>query len=289
MNLGLSIVLALIAIVITPFVGGLLKGIDRKLTARMQGRIGPPITQSFYDVIKLFGKQSIVAGKAQLVFASAYLILIVASVVLFILGQDLMMLLLVFFFGSLCLPLGALSVKSPYSQIGGHRELLQFLAYEPILLLAAMPIALTANGFSVSNVIASGQPLLPSLWLTFIAVLVALIIIMRKSPFDISSSEHAHQEIVRGILTEYSGPYLAVIELAHWYETVLVLGLIGLFWASGQLWWISILIALASWFAVLVIDNISARLTWSRMVGYVWGIGIVLIGLNIVFINLGWM
>jgi ech hydrogenase subunit B len=289
MNLGLSIVLALVAIIITPFVGGLLKGIDRKLTARMQGRIGPPITQSFYDVIKLFGKQTIVAGKAQLVFASAYLILIVASVVLFILGQDLMMLLLVFFFGSLCLPLGALSVKSPYSQIGGHRELLQFLAYEPILLLAAMPIALKANGFSVSNVIASGQPLLPSLWLTFIALLVALIIIMRKSPFDISSSEHAHQEIVRGVLTEYSGPYLAMIELAHWYETVLVLGLIGLFWASGQLWWMSILIALGSWFAVLIIDNISARLTWSRMVGYVWGIGIVLIGLNIVFINLGWM
>jgi ech hydrogenase subunit B len=289
MSIGLSIGSAIIAIVIVPIIGGLLKGLDRKLSARMQSRIGPPVTQAFYDVLKLFSKQVMVAGKAQLVFACAYLILIVTAVVLFSLGQDLLMVLLVFFFGSLCLPLGALSVKSPFSQLGGHRELMQSLAYEPILLLAAVPIALKTGGFPISNVFSYGQPLLPSLWLTFMALLLALIILMRKSPFDLSSSEHAHQELVRGILTEYSGPYLAIIEIAHWFELVLVLGLLALFWASGNFWWLSIFIALAGWFMILLVDNISARLNWSRMVGTAWGIGVVLIALNIVFINLGWM
>jgi formate hydrogenlyase subunit 4 len=280
---------AVIAVIVAPLIGGLLRGIDRKLTAHMQGRIGPPIIQPFYDVIKLFGKKPMVSGGAQIVFAYAFLALIVTAVVFFALRQDLLVILFILFFGSLCLPLGALSVKSPYSQFGGHRELLQFLAYEPILLLAAIPIALKSGGFPIANIFEHGQPLLPNLWITFIALLIALAIVMRKSPFDISGSEHAHQELVRGVTTEYSGPYLALIELGHWYEMVLLLSILGLFWVVGSLWWLSIIIGLGSWFIMLLIDNINARLTWSWMLKFAWGAGITLVALNILFINLGWM
>jgi ech hydrogenase subunit B len=283
------IISAVIAVIVAPLVGGLLKGIDRKLTAHMQGRIGPPILQPFYDVVKLLGKRRIAANGFQIAFAYAFLALIVTALVFFVLRQDLLVVLFILFFGSLCLPLGALSVKSPYSQFGGHRELLQFLAYEPILLLATIPIALKSRGFPVSNIFEYGQPLLPHLWLTFIALLVALAIVMRKSPFDISSSEHAHQEIVRGVITEYSGPYLALIELGHWYEMVLLLSILGLFWVTGGLWWLSIIIGLGSWFIMLLVDNASARLNWSWMVKFAWSVGTSLIALNILFINLGWM
>lgn len=289
MSTGWLIGSAVIAVIVAPLIGGLLRGIDRKLTAHMQGRIGPPIIQPFYDVIKLFGKKPMVAGGAQLAFACAFLALIVTAVVFFALRQDLLVVLFILFFGSLCLPLGALSVKSPYSQFGGHRELLQFLAYEPILLLAAIPIALKSGGFPIANIFEYGQPLLPDLWITFIALLVALAIVMRKSPFDISGSEHAHQELVRGVITEYSGPYLALIELGHWYEMVLLLSILGLFWVVGGLWWLSIIIALGSWFIMLIVDNVNARLTWSWMLRFAWGVGISLVALNILFINLGWM
>ena len=289
MSTGWTIASVVIAVVVAPLIGGLLRGIDRKLTARMQGRIGPPIIQPFYDVIKLLGKKPMVAGSAQLVFAYAFLALIITAVIFFALRQDLLVVLFILFFGSLCLPIGALSVKSPYSQLGGHRELLQFLAYEPILLLAAIPIALKAGGFPVANIFASGQPLLPSLWITFIALLIALAIVMRKSPFDISGSEHAHQELVRGVVTEYSGPYLALIEIGHWYEMVLLLSILGLFWVVGSLWWLSIIIALGSWFIMLIIDNVNSRLTWSWMLKFAWGAGITLVALNILFINVGWM
>ena len=289
MSTGWLIGSAVIAVIVAPVIGGLLRGVDRKLTAHMQGRIGPPIIQPFYDVIKLFGKKPMVAGGTQMAFAYAYLALIITAVVFFALRQDLLVVLFILFFGSLCLPLGALSVKSPYSQLGGHRELLQFLAYEPILLLAAIPIALKTSRFTIASIFTHGQPLLPSLWITFIALLIALAIVMRKSPFDISSSEHAHQELVKGVTTEYSGPYLALIELGHWYEMVLLLSILGLFWAVGSLWWLSIIIALGSWFIMLLIDNINARLTWSWMLKFAWGAGISLVALNILFINLGWM
>jgi len=289
MSTGWLIGSAVIAVIVAPLIGGLLRGIDRKLTAHMQGRIGPPIIQPFYDVIKLLGKKPMVAGGAQLVFAYAFLALIITAVVFFALRQDLLVVLFILFFGSLCLPIGALSVKSPYSQLGGHRELLQFLAYEPILLLAAIPIALKAGGFPITNIFAYGQPLLPNLWITFIALLIVLAIVMRKSPFDISGSEHAHQELVRGVITEYSGPYLALIEIGHWYEMVLLLSILGLFWVVGSLWWLSIIIALGSWFIMLIVDNVNARLTWSWMLKFAWGVGITLVALNILFINLGWM
>jgi len=289
MSTGWLIGSAVIAVIVAPLIGGLLRGIDRKLTAHMQGRIGPPIIQPFYDVIKLLGKKPMVAGRAQLVFAYAFLALIVTAVVFFALRQDLLVVLFILFFGSLCLPIGALSVKSPYSQLGGHRELLQFLAYEPILLLAAIPIALKSGGFPIANIFEYGQPLLPDLWLSFIALFIALAIVMRKSPFDISGSEHAHQELVRGVITEYSGPYLALIEIGHWYEMVLLLSILGLFWVVGSLWWLSIIIALGSWFIMLIVDNINARLTWSWMLKFAWGAGVTLVALNILFINLGWM
>ena len=161
MSTGWLIGSAVIAVVVAPLIGGLLRGIDRKLTAHMQGRIGPPIIQPFYDVIKLLGKKPMVAGGPQMVFAYAFFVLIVTAVVFFALRQDLLVVLFILFFGSLCLPIGALSVKSPYSQLGGHRELMQFLAYEPILLLAAIPIAIKSGGFPIANIFESGQPLLP--------------------------------------------------------------------------------------------------------------------------------
>jgi ech hydrogenase subunit B len=289
MSTGWLIGSAVIAVIVAPLIGGLLRGIDRKLTAHMQGRIGPPVIQPFYDLIKLFGKKPMVAGRSQLIFAWGYLALIITAVVFFALRQDLLVVLFILYFGCVCLVLGALSVKSPYSQFGGHRELLQMLAYEPILLLAVIPIALKTGGFPIANILEHTEPLLPTLWLTFIALVIALDIVMRKSPFDISSSEHAHQEIVRGVVTEYSGPYLAIIELGHWYELVLLLGILGLFWIVGGLWWLSILIPLAIWFSLLVLDNISSRLTWSLMLKIAWGVGISLVAFNILVINLGWI
>ena len=275
-------IIVIATIVLAPIAGGLLFGIDRRITARLQGRFGPPILQPFYDLFKLLGKDSIAVSNMQFVWIYAYLILMIASLLCLILQLDFLVLVFLLGFAGVALVLGAFSTKSPYSHFGANRELLQILAYEPVLLLLAIAIYAQNGTFLISEIVSHQQPLLLSLWPLFIAVLYVLTIKMRKSPFDISTSHHAHQEIVKGITTEYSGPFLALYELAEWYEIVLVLGIIVLFWANPL--WIGLLIAFAAFLLELVVDNIAARMTARWMVRLSWSVGLTLGILNIAYL-----
>ncbi|AII60950.1 respiratory chain complex I subunit 1 family protein [Dehalococcoides mccartyi] len=268
--------LVALALVLPPVLGSLLRGFDRILTARMQGRFGPPLLQPVYDTIKLLAKRRMITGRMQAVSSIGYLLFIMAATVMFFLGQDLLLIVLVLGVADMFLVVGAFATRSPYSQIGANRELLQILSYEPILIITAIGLYIANGSFMISEI---SQPLLPSLWPIFIALVLVLIILMRKSPFDISSSEHAHQELVRGVFTEYSGIHLGLIEIAHMYELILVLGVISLMWLPGVV--PGIALALACWFLVLVIDNITARLTWSSMLKILWmfGLGLALVNL----------
>lgn len=271
--------LTILVLLVAPLIGGLLFGIDRKLSARLQSRIGPPIVQPFYDFIKLWSKDQVIANRSQLFFVYVHLGAVMASLILFVWQQDLLVILFTLALGGIALVLGGFSVRSPYSQIGSQRELLQLLAYEPMLVLAAVGFYLMTGSFLVSAVFAKGQPLLWALPAVALSFVLVLSIKLRKSPFDIAASGHAHQELVRGLLTEYSGRYLALIELAHWYELVLVLGFISLFWANPIV--IGIALALVMYLAVILIDNAAARLTWRRMLTVSWGWGAGLAVLNL--------
>lgn len=272
-----ELVIVIATIAVAPVVGGFLFGLDRKVTARLQNRMGPPVEQPFYDVIKLFSKSRIVCNKTQLVCAYIYLASVVLSLLLLVLGQDLLVTLFVLALGSVALVLGGFSVKSPYSQLGSQREVLQLLAYEPLLVLAVIGIYLKTGSFLARSVFTVGEPLLLSLPLFLVALIVAMSIKLRKSPFDIATSHHAHQEVVRGILTEYSGPYLGIIELTHWYELILLLTLVALFWAPNLI--VGAVLGLACFFIVTLVDNIAARMTWSWMVRFAWTFGV---GLSVV-------
>lgn len=279
-----QLIIAIIAIVVAPIIGGLLAGIDRKITARLQGRWGPPIVQPFYDFFKLLGKSRIAISRMQFVWIYGYLIFMITCLLFLVLKLDILLLVFLLGFAGISFVLGGFSCKSPYSHFGANRELLQILSYEPILLLTALGIYAQNGSFMISTIFENETPLLASLWPIFIALLVILTIKLRKSPFDISTSHHAHQELVKGIMTEYSGPYYALIQLTEWYEIVLLLGIVALFWANPL--WIGILIALAAFVLELFIDNIAARMTAGWMVRFSWAIGLVLCILNIVYLYL---
>ena len=273
-----QLIIALLVILAAPVLGGFLSGVDRVLTARMQGRVGPPVLQPFYDVFKLLGKEPMAVNRRQVAWALGYLALIIASLVLFCLGGDLLIIVFIMAFAAVSFILGGFSVKSPYSHIGSQRELLQMLSYEPVLILLAIGVYLQTGSFMVSNLFNQSTPLLVSMPLVLIALIIILTVKMRKSPFDLSTSHHGHQELVKGITTEYSGPYLAIIEVTHWYELILVLGLVVIFWVQPI--WMGIILALAAFFIELVIDNICARLTWDSMLKFTWSSGIILCLIN---------
>lgn len=278
MDLYVPLVIAA-TLLFAPLVEGLLIGIDRKLSARMQGRVGPPVTQPFYDLVKLFAKDALVCTKMQVVSVYVYLTSVVLSLMMLVLGQDLLVLLFVLALDSVSLILGAFSVRSPYSQIGAYRELLLLLSYEPLLALLVVGVYLATGGFMVRDIFRLDQPLLLMLPLFGLTPILVLAMKMNKSPFDISASHHAHQEIVRGILTEFSGPYLGIIDLAHWYELMLLLGMTVVLWATNI--WIGIALAVASYIAVVLLDSVTARMTWKWTLRVGWGIGIPLAVINL--------
>ena len=96
----LTIFSAIGGLILSPLVGGLLTGVDRRITARLQSRLGPPLFQPFYDIFKLLGKQPQVTN-AWLVF-SAYVTLISSalSLLLFFMGGDLLLLFFVLTVGA---------------------------------------------------------------------------------------------------------------------------------------------------------------------------------------------
>ncbi|MCX7709786.1 MAG: NADH-quinone oxidoreductase subunit H [Clostridia bacterium] len=284
-NLVQNIIIAVIWIVAAPILGGILSGIDRKITARMQNRFGPPIMQPFYDFFKLLGKERITVNQTQMVYVMGHLFFAIASLVMLVLKQDLLMLMFILAFSTVSLIMGAMSVRSPYSKIGAQREIIQMMAYEPVLILMVVGVYLTTKSFMISSVFSeSTGPLLYNLPLVFFAFLYVLTIKLRKSPFDFSTSHHGHQELIKGLTTEFSGPQLALIELTHWYDLIILLGLITLFFAKPI--WVGIIIALVSYFLELVIDNISARVTWRWMIKATWLIGIGAAMINIVWLYL---
>ena len=278
-----KIFLGLVGLALSPLLGGIIAGLDRRITARMQSRFGPPILQPFYDVLKLLGKGAN-SVNAWLVLCS-YLTLMSSAlaVFLFFFQADLLLIFFVMTIGAVFQVMGALSVNSPYSQVGAQRELIQMLTYEPLIILVFIGIALKTGSFSIEAIYAQKSPLLISLPLMFLALGVALTIKLRKSPFDISASHHGHQEIVRGVLTEYTGAQLAMLEVAHWLDVVLILGLCSLFWTTS---WIGMIILLVvTYFAELLVDNISSRLTWQWMLKRVLAPTMILCVINLLWLQ----
>lgn len=269
----ISIVGFIAFILLAPIIGGLIAGIDRKITAHMQGRVGPPVLQPFYDVGKLFEKEKTVANDAQRFYVISYFVFMIFTGALFFAGGDILLVIFALTLAQIFLVLGAYSANSPYSHIGAERELLQIMAYEPMVIIAAVGMYVVTKSFNVSAIASYPLPLvlfLPAIFLGFIYILT---IKLRKSPFDISTSHHAHQEIVKGVTTEFSGPTLGLIEVSHWYETVFLLGFVYLFFAFSPI--IGIIAVILVYLLELLIDNASARVKWQLVMKSSWVIAAI--------------
>ena len=285
MSLTLKIVISIVAyIIFAPFVGGLTAGIDRKITARMQGRQGPPILQPFYDVAKLLKKETVVVNHVQIFYLLTFLVFVIFTGCLFFGGFDLLLVFFALTTANVFLLLAATSSHSPYAHMGANREMMQMLSYEPMVLLTAVGFYLATGTFRIREIVVmDGIPpfvLLPGVFVGFVFILT---IKLRKHPFDLATSHHAHQEMVKGITTEFSGEMFAITEVAHWYESVFLMGVVGLFFLNAK-WW-SILIALAgisiAYFVMILVDNTNARMKWQKMFRNSWLVTIIVGALNV--------
>lgn len=265
-------------IVLAPLAGGFLAGLDRIISARMQGRVGPPVLQPFYDVLKLFEKEKITVNKVQDFYVACFLLFVVVTGCFFFAGGDLLLVLFTLTTASAFLIIAAYSSNSPYAQLGAERELLQTMAYEPMVLLTAVAFYVFTGSFKVSDIMNSeSMGILPMLGI-FIGFMYILTIKFRKAPFDLSMSHHAHQELVAGLKTEFSGTTLAMLEVAHWYENIFLLGFIFLFFQNGSVAGviIGIVVAIIAFFFETFIGNSFARMKWQVAFKSAWIVAAVL-------------
>jgi ech hydrogenase subunit B len=273
----LYLVLMIGYLILAPIFGCVLAGLDRKVSARMQRRVGPPVIQPYYDVRKLMGKDQVTVNKVQDFYVFCFLLFVVITGCIFFAGGDLLLVVFTLTLANIFLVLAAYSSNSPYSQVGAERELYQMMAYEPMVLLTMIGFYLACGSFNVSGILNGDKMPFVTMIGIFVGFLFILTIKFRKSPFDLSMSHHAHQDIVKGVTTEFSGRTLAYVEIAHWYENIMLLGIVFLFFCNGT-WWgyvIGIAIAVVSFFLETFIDNSFARMKWQMALKSSWAVAML--------------
>jgi len=217
--------------------------IVRKVSALVQWRVGPPLFQPFYDIMKLMGKETLIPQDAQrTVFIVAPLVglagVLLLSTMLWRITitqtafvGDIIVAIYLMVLPSLALILGSSASASPHATIGTSREMKLVMGYELPLVLALIVVIIKMVGLVKAGFVESGQQLTsddfvkvlslaeiakhaPVLSISgMLAFLAALLCVQAKLgfvPFDIAESE---TEVASGIIIEYSGVLLAVWKL----------------------------------------------------------------------------
>jgi ech hydrogenase subunit B len=145
----------------------------------------------------------------------------------------------------------------------------------------------------------TGASTLPDIFASPVAVaarlpgaLLMLVVIaalkLRKSPFDISASHHAHQELVRGLTSDMSGRQLALVEVAHWYETAILFGLLVPMLFNWSLP-LGLAVSALAYGLVVLVDNSTSRARWQLLLRFTWATTLVITGGNLFALYLkGW-
>jgi formate hydrogenlyase subunit 4 len=236
-NVGLTLLLAPLA-----------EGILRKVTARIQSRQGPPLMQSYLDLLKLLGKEDLESGTfpwLQRLAAALSLASVLGVALLVPMGgraplggeADAISLVYLLTFCGVSTLLGAMAAGSTYSLMGMSREMMCMMTLEPVLGIAVIVGAVHTGSLRLDTVLAGSVYAgagVPWAGLVMLGVgLFSLQAFVGRLPFDVAEAE---TEIMEGPLVEYSGPKLALFKYAQMSKVVIYAALfVGLFvpWGTG--------------------------------------------------------
>ena len=225
MSVPLNILFWVVVIPGTVILGLVACWIVRKVSALVQWRVGPPLCQPLYDIMKLMGKEILVPQDAQrTVFMAAPLVglagVLLLSMMLWRITVaqppfigDIIVAIYLMVLPSLALILGSSASGSPHAAIGTSREMKLVMGYELSLVLAFIVVIIKTGGQLDLATIAQQAPALSISGM--LAFLVALLCVQAKLgfvPFDIAEAE---TEVASGVLIEYSGALLAVWKVMH--------------------------------------------------------------------------
>lgn len=268
----------------------LAEGIMRKLRAAIHSRIGPPITQPYWDLFKLLGKEdlrstdgTIYGGMPALTLGSVLLLATVVpmgSAAPLAFAGDLVVVLYVAAISSVLIMLVGFSSGSPYASIGSSREVMMVLCVEPILAVALSVGAFKAGTLALGGIVNWQVQNGPSISMAIggVAFFLALQAVAGKLPFDIAEAE---QEIMGGSLVEQSGPRLALFRWALWAKQLVLAFLLvevffpwprtGFYLADLLVTGLKVLVVLV---LVAVVDVVNPRLRIDQAMGFFMRVGV---------------
>jgi NADH-quinone oxidoreductase subunit H len=266
---------------------------DRKITARVQWRVGPPFFQPLYDFVKLLGKEVVVPeGGSRFVFLSAPLFgLAAATVVSALLIRtiifpaetfvgDLIVVIYLLTIPSQAVILGAFASANPLASLGGSREMKMILSYElPLVLAILVPVIKAGNTIKLGMILeyqAANGAVIGSISgiIAFVICLLCMQAKLAKVPFD---APEAETEIMAGAYIEYSGAALGVFKLTQWMMLFVVPLFLMMLFVGVVNWrqsWLNLVFAALIYIGILLfvtlVRNTNARLRIDQIMKFFW-------------------
>jgi formate hydrogenlyase subunit 4 len=231
----LSLIVNLVlAILLAPLIDGL----RRMVTARLQNRVGPKVTQSWHDVFKLFSKELILPEASGFLFVAVPILTLVLSLAMFatmstvtgqapIEGGGILFMELVVL-SAFIFALSGSASGNPYGIVGGSREVILATLVEPSMILSLISLILLRNS-STLDYFAGGYVALIPLLMSGLAYFLCLLAESGRIPFDLAEAE---SELNSGPLIEFSGPSLAILKFSQYLRTLALSSIPGFYiWA----------------------------------------------------------
>jgi len=288
MSVGLIVLSFVAAGAGTLALGFVLRGVDRKVTARVQYRVGPPLIQPAIDVLKLMAKETLMPATARgTMFLMAPVVGLAATAVAAAIlwrallwpGEtafvgDLVVVIYLLVVPALMTIVGASASGNPHASVGAARELKLLMSYElPMLLAVLVPVAQAGWSFELGAI----QQATPALYgvsgvIAFVIAIICMQAKLGQVPFDLAEAEC---EIMSGVYVEYSGPSLATFLMTRAMLTaVMPLLLVMVFW-GGVTQSVGGWAAFAGKYLLLVvlvtlIRNTNPRLRIDQVVRFFW-------------------
>jgi formate hydrogenlyase subunit 4 len=221
----------------------LLTGIIRKMKARLQRRRGASILQPYRDLLRLLGKEVVLADNASWLFRTApYLIFALtwvgaalvptfATGLLFSWTGDLIAIIALLGAARFLLALAGLDIGTSFGGIGASREVMIASLAEPAMLMIVISLALIAGSTQLSTIAAfmlsPEAGLRVSLALALIAFVIVALAENARIPVDNPATHLELTMVHEAMVLEYSGRHLAMIELAASLKLLLTVSAIA--------------------------------------------------------------